>query len=218
MLAASVVAGEQDRVLELGAGVGVASLALSWRTKANVTGLELQPEYAQLAQKNATENGIEFIVVPGDLRNMPDVLKQQSFDQVIANPPYYLGGTNSDNVGRDSSLRDGADLSAWVDAAIKRLKPKGYMTFIQRADRLQDLIKGCDSRVGDLRILPVSARVGRDAELVILRARKGAKGPLKLLAPIVLHAGDTHVEGGKKYAVDIEAVLRNGEPLKVSWV
>ena len=76
-------------VLELGAGVGVASLCLARRlAHTQVYALELQPDYAALAQRNAQENGLPITVYQGDLVQMPAPLRQMRFDHVIANPPY----------------------------------------------------------------------------------------------------------------------------------
>jgi tRNA1(Val) A37 N6-methylase TrmN6 len=79
------------------------------------------------------------------------------------------------------------------------------------------LLAACDDRLGNLRILPLAPRVGRDAELVILRARKGARGRFRLLAPMILHAGDRHAEDAESYSEAVRGVLRNGEPFHADW-
>ncbi len=56
----------------LDAGVGAAALCLGRRVPGAVlTGLELQPAYADLARENARRNGIALTVHQGDLREMP---------------------------------------------------------------------------------------------------------------------------------------------------
>ena len=88
LLAASIPAQSGQTVLELGCGVGVASLCLSTRVSGlTVTGVELQKDYADLAAQNATENGASFDVVNADLRHLPADLRQKRFDHVIMNPP-----------------------------------------------------------------------------------------------------------------------------------
>jgi len=77
-------------VLELGCGVGVASLCLGARVSGlKITGVELQSDYAALAERNAVENGVRFEVVTGDVEDLPLDVRQRSFDHVIANPPYF---------------------------------------------------------------------------------------------------------------------------------
>jgi tRNA1(Val) A37 N6-methylase TrmN6 len=220
LLAASVTASAGEAVLELGCGAGVVVLCLMRRVPGlTATGLELQAGYADLARRNGAENGLALQVVEGDLQHMPRELRARSFDHVLANPPYFRRGqgTAAGDAGRETALGEGAALAIWVDAAVRRLRPGGLLWMVQRVDRMADLLRACDSRLGDLRLLPVAPRAGRAAELVILRARKGAKGPLRLLAPLILHAGDKHLKDGEDYRPEINATLRDGAQLPVEW-
>ena len=219
LLAATIPAKQQDRILELGCGVGVASLCLAHRTGATVTGLEMLQDYAGLARRNAQDNGIEFDVTTGDLRDMPTQLRSQSFDQVIANPPYYdrARGTKAPDPRRETALGEVASLAEWMDAAVRRLKSKGYVTFIQKADRLPQLLAAIDQRLGDVSVLPMAARSGRSEELCIVRARKAARGAFRLLAPVILHNGDRHLADKDSYRPDVQAALRDAASLEVDW-
>lgn len=219
-LAAAVAAVPGQSVLELGCGVGVASLCLQHRVGGlDAVGLEVQGDYAALARRNAEANGLVFRVVTGDLRAMPAELRARSFDHVIANPPYFgaAAGTPAQDRGRETALREAVPLADWVDAGVRRLAPKGYLTVIQRADRLADLLAACDGRLGSLRVLPLAPRAGRDAELVILQARKGAKSRLRLLAPVILHRGDRHEADAESYTDGIREILRNGAKFQIEW-
>ncbi|NSX53835.1 tRNA1(Val) (adenine(37)-N6)-methyltransferase [Parasulfitobacter algicola] len=214
LLAASVPAKAGDTVLELGCGVGVAAICLATRIAGlKITGVELQVDYADLARRNAAENNVDLTVVESDLASMPTDLRNQSFDHVIANPPYYKDGTKSDNAGRDIARSGDTSLHVWVDIAIKRLKPKGHMTFIQRAERLPDLMAACDTRLGAVTILPIAARSGRPAKLVIVQSQKASRAPAQLLAPLILHDGDKHDGDRESYRSEIRAVLRDAAPL-----
>jgi len=215
-LAAAVHAFAGQQVLELGCGAGVASLCLAARVSGlGLTGVELQAEYADLARRNAADNGHEMNVHHTDLRDLPPDVQQISFDHVIANPPYYMagGGTRSDNAGRDAALREKTPLTDWISVATRRLKPKGYLTVIQDSERLPDLLAAIDGRLGGIKVRPLAPRVGRDAHLVILQARKGARAPFRMLAPIIMHQGLNHGADGEDYAPEINAVLRDGAAL-----
>ncbi|MDJ0627911.1 MAG: methyltransferase domain-containing protein [Rhodobacter sp.] len=218
-LAAAVPAKPGQTVLELGCGVGTALLCLHARVSdLALTGLELQPDYSDLARRNAAENGADARIVTGDLTDMPHTLRDRQFDHVIANPPFFRpGGTAAVNRGRQIALAGAAPLAAWIDAGIRRLSPKGTLTVIQRADRLADVLAACDSRIGSLRVLPLAPRAGRAAERVILRGRKGGKGAFRLLAPLVMHKGDRHLGDGEDYLPQTQAILREGAPLSVDW-
>jgi tRNA1Val (adenine37-N6)-methyltransferase len=218
LLAAAVPARAGESVLELGCGAGVAALCLGRRVPGvRLTGLEIQPDYAALARENAEANGIPLEVVEGDLARMPADLRARSFDQVIANPPYYRreAGTQAADGGRETALGEATPLASWVDAGLRRLRPGGRFTLIQRADRLPDLLAAFAGRRASLAVLPLAPREGREATLLILAARKDGRAPFRLLPPVVLHEGRVHLRDGDDYAPAVRAVLRDGAALPV---
>ena len=211
LMAAAVPAQDGQSVLELGCGAGVASLCLKARIDAQVTGLERQADYVALAQQNGVH------ALHGDLAHMPDLLRRQSFDHVMANPPYYRPSDRSaaQDAGREAALAEETPLFAWVDAAIRRLKPKGYLTMIQTADRLPDVLSAMDARLGAVRVLPLAPRVGKAAHLVLVQARKGGRTPFVLCAPLILHEGERHEKDGESYTETVRRVLRDGAALPI---
>lgn len=216
LLAASVPATRGHTVLELGCGAGAAILCLLARVPGlQGVGVELQASYAALARRNAAENAASFEVVEADLAALPADLKQRQFDHVIANPPYYRAGAHSAAAddGRAIALGEGTPLGVWFDTAAKRLAPRGYLHMIQKADRLPDMLLGCTGRLGSVEVLPLAARAGRAAELVILRAKKGGKAAFRLHAPLILHAGARHEKDGESYTPQVSAVLRDAAAL-----
>ena len=216
MLAAACAARPGDCVLELGCGAGVASLCLGWRVPdLHLTGIEMQPDYADLARRNSRDSGIAMTVVDGDLAQMPAALRAANFHHVIANPPYFIGSTAGPDAGRATARHETAPLAAWIDAGLRRLRPGGAITLIQRADRLDGVIAALFGRAGDIAILPIAARATRDAGRVIVTARKGARGPLRLLAPFVLHAAQAHLRDAEDMMPMAAAVLRGGMPINL---
>ncbi len=216
LLAAAVRARPQDEVLELGCGAGVASLCLAWRVGLkNPAAVELQEEYAELARRNARANGIGLQVSTADLAALPASLRGRSFDHVLANPPYFLPARSSPapDPGRALARSGATPLAVWVDVATRRLRPGGSLTMIQHVERLDELLRALDSRLGSIAILPLAARAGREARRVILSARKGGRGRLRLLAPLILHAGAGHGADGDDYTPEVSAILRRGAPL-----
>lgn len=216
LLAAAVPAVSGQSVLELGCGVGVAMLCLATRVPGvSVTGLELQPAYADLARRNAAENGIAARIVTGDLAHMPAELKELRFDHVFANPPYFdrSRSTAATDPGRETGMGEFTPLQDWVHQAAKRCAPKGYVTVIQRADRLPELLHLMVGRLGSLEALPLIPRPGRAAKLVILRGRMGGRAAFRLHDGILMHAGLAHGIDGENYSITMTSVLRDSAAL-----
>jgi len=218
-LAAAVSARAGQTVLELGCGVGVASMCLARRVAGlHLTGVEVQANYAELAERNAAKNKIAMEIRCANLTELPDDIRQRRFDHVIANPPYFqrAKGSAAADAGRDHALAGDTPLSDWVAVAARRLAPRGTLTMIQRADRLHHVLTAINDLLGSILVQPLAPRVGRDAELVIVQAIKGGRGAFRLAAPIVLHEGERHLLDGESYTPDIQAVLRQGAALPLA--
>lgn len=216
LLAASVPARSGEAVLDLGCGVGAAVLCLAARVPGlALAGLELQADYLAAAAENARANGVEIALHLGDVAAPPAALRQARFDHVMMNPPWFETGAASPapDPGRDTAHR-GGKLAPWVDCALARLRPGGRLAAIQRAERVPELLAALAGRAGDIALLPVAAREGRAAKRVILTARKGTKGPFRLAAPLVMHAGEAHLSDRDDHSARARAILRDAAALE----
>ena len=90
------------------------------------------------------------------------------------------------------------------------MKPKGWLTLIHATDRLSDCLSALGNGFGSVAILPLSARIGRPAKRVLIRARKGGRAPLQLLPPFLIHENSTHLRDGDDFTTDARAILRDG--------
>ncbi len=205
-------------MLDLGCGAGAAALCLAARVPGIVlSGLELQPDYADLARRNAARNGVAMEVVEGDLAQMPRALRRD-FHHVIANPPWYPpGGTPSPVAGRATALQVALPMGDWVAAAARRLAPGGTLTLIAGADSLPALLSALQPKLGSAAVLPLAPRVGRPALRILLQARKGGRAPFRLLAPFVIHEGAAHDGDRESYTPDANAILREGASLVAAF-
>lgn len=215
LLAAAVPARAEERVLDLGCGVGAAALCLLARLPGvHVTGLEVQSEMARLARDNGVMNGWadRLQVVEGDVLDPPADLAVESFDRVMINPPYVPTdrGRPALSVAKATATREGeATLHDWLAAGLGLLKSRGSLTVVHRADRLDEVLLGLHGKAGALRVFPLWPAAGRPAKRVLIAARKAVAGPVMLGPGLVLHQADG------SYTAAAEAVLRDGAALEI---
>ncbi|GGG70737.1 methyltransferase [Salipiger pallidus] len=216
LLAATIPATPGQSVLELGCGAGPALCCLGTRVPGlRLAGLEIQPAYAALARRNLEGNGLVGEVFEGDIAAPPAPLKAQSFDHVMANPPYFEPGSRraAADPGREMGLAGPLSLPAWVTLAARRLKPGGTATFVQRVERLPELLGAMPSALGSIEVWPLVPRDGRPPRLFFARGRKNGRAAFRLHPPLAMHRGPVHLEDGDDYSDVIRAALRDGRAL-----
>jgi tRNA1(Val) A37 N6-methylase TrmN6 len=215
-LAAAVPAAPGQRALDIGCGVGPATLCLAAREpECRVVGLEIAAELAQLARDNAAWNamGHRIAIVTGDLLRPPPALGVGTFDHVMANPPFLARGHGTlspDAAKARARFEDEAELADWIDFAVAMVRDRGTVTFIHRADRIDVLLGGlarCSRRVGEIAVFPLWPAPGRPAKRIIVQARRRVAAPARLLPGLILHAADG------RFTAAADAVLRGGERL-----
>lgn len=214
-LAAAICAKPGQRVLDVGCGVGTAALCLAWRAGVKVTGIEIQSDYADLANANAAVNGLDLQIATADIFNLPIGLRDQQFDHVMTNPPFFSARKQTQPSVPSKAIAhfESQSLARWIETALRRLAPGGSFTIIHQTARLADILQALTGPCGDIRILPLTARSNRPAKRVIIQARKARNGPMELLCPFVIHQGATHVADGDDFTPEACAILRDGTAL-----
>jgi len=218
ILAASTPVKSGDTVLELGCGVGVASLCIAARIQnVELTGVEMQPAYAALARRNGSDNSADFNVITADLRALPTELRQQRFNHVIMNPPYFdrSMGTSAQDEGRDIAFGGDTPLNDWITTGAKRVGPRGYLTLIQHMTRLPEVLDALSGKLGAIIVRPVMGRTGRAAEHFLLQARQEGRAAFRMAPPLIMHAGDAHQGDQVGYTQQVSDALRNGAELPI---
>lgn len=226
LLAAACPARAGDRVVDLGAGVGAAGLALAIRVDGtDVTLVEIDARLAALARENALRNGlgarvrVAVLDVAAPARAFAAAgLAPEQTACVLMNPPFNdptrhrLSPDRRRRSAHVASHGGGAVLAAWIASAARLLRPRGTLSMIWRADGLLDVLRALDPAFGAVTVLPVHAKAGEAAIRVLVRATKASRAPLALLPALVLND-----DAGRPTA-QAEAVLRETAALQLSMI
>ena len=216
LLAAATSASPGQRVVDFGAGVGAAGLALARRVGGlDLVLVEIDSTLAALARQNAIANGIAAEAVVLDVTATAEAfaaagLSADSVDVVLMNPPFNDGARHrvSPDAARASAHVAGpATLEGWVHAARRVLKSGGVLTLIWRADGIAEVLAALTRGFGSLEILPVHGEAAKPAIRVLVRAVKGGRAPTRLHSGLMLN---DEAAVPNKLAVEIlagEAVL-----------
>lgn len=194
-------------VLDLGTGCGVIPLLLAARhPQANLTGLEIQDETADMARRSVRLNDLSrrIRIDCGDYRQVGKLYGYGAFDLVTMNPPYRESGRGeisseeSRAVARHEMHGSLAEAAQAMAAAVRY---GGRVAVVFLPERLPDLIVRLrEQQLEPKRLRMVHARTGRPANLILLEAIKGGGSGLTVEPPLVVY------EEGKRFTAEVQAI------------
>lgn len=193
------------RGIDLGCASGAIGLLLLSRSpKLHMTGLEILPEAASLAEENMERNGLSARsrIVTGDIRQHRQLFSTGSFDLVVSNPPYFpLGsGALSPDEGRAAARGEvSCTLEDICTAAAFLCRTGGSFYMVHKPERLSEALC-CMSGHGlePKRLRLVCHRAELAPNLVLIEGRRGGKPGLKVEPLLVLHNADGSETGEVK--------------------
>jgi tRNA1(Val) A37 N6-methylase TrmN6 len=195
LLAAACTARPTQHLIDLGAGVGTAGLAVARRVdNLAVTLVETDAALVTLARANAARNdlagrvtAVHLDVSAGAAVFAAAGLRPGMADHVIMNPPFNAPQNPSPHGGRRLAHSVLADtLESWLKAAARLLQPAGVVTLIWRADGLDSVLAKISEGFGAIVVLPIHPKPDAPASRVLVRAVKSSRAPLSLLPGFVL--------------------------------
>ena len=197
LLAAACPAKNAESVLDMGCGVGGALFSLLWREPdLDMTGLEIEQIYLDLAQKNATENDMTAHFINGDANDFRVNQPKDRFDHIICNPPYFdpqrhVPSPIDIKAKAKGYQSDAETIDLWIKSARDNLKSKGSFTIIHKAEKLDHILALLKKSFGATEIIPIYSKVNEPAKRVIIRSYKDRHSPCLLHAPIIMHDVNT---------------------------
>jgi tRNA1(Val) A37 N6-methylase TrmN6 len=219
LLAGACSARSGEHLVDFGAGVGTAGLAVARRVDGlAVTLVEVDRTLVALARDNAARNNLAERVraVRLDIGAGADAFAMAGLlpgtaDHVIMNPPFNAPQNPSPHGGRRLAHSAADDtLASWLRAASRLLRPSGTLTLIWRADGLGAVLAGVSAGFGTIVVLPVHPKPDTPAIRILVRAVKGSRTPLSLLPGFVL------ADQADKPTAHAESVLRGAAVLPLS--
>lgn len=184
------------RVLDLGTGTGVMPLLMADEVK-EIHAVELNPVMADLARRNVILNKLEekIFVAEGDYRGIKDLYKPESFDLVIANPPYrpLLQGQLNNLSGVARARHEiTATLADVVAAARYALKYHGRFAMVHLPERIGEIMVAMhENHIEPKRMQLVQPKPDKTSNLVLIEGVAcGNPGGLKVELPLIVHNAD----------------------------
>ena len=197
LLSAFVDVKKNERALDLGTGTGILPILLHAKYKGqHYTGLEIQPESADMARRSVAYNSLEdkIDIVTGDIKEAAEQFGPASFDVITTNPPYMIGEHGLKNekealyIARHEALCTLDDVLA---QSAKVLKVKGRFYMVHRPFRLPEIMaKMCNYGLEPKRMRLVYPYVDKEPNMVLIEGRKGGNPRMTVEAPLIVYEKD----------------------------
>lgn len=185
------------KIIDFCTGNAPIPLILSTRTNQEIIGIEVQKEIYDLAVESVKINNLDNQIKIFNM-NVKDVFNKfetDSFDLVTCNPPYFktlessnLNENKVKSIARHEIL---ITLEEIIEVSKKILKNGGSLVMVHRVERLAELLlvlKKNNFEAKRLRFL--QPKMGENANLVLVDAKKNGNVGLKVLPPLICHNED----------------------------
>lgn len=181
-------------VLDLGTGTGIIPILLEAKTgAAHLTGLELQPDSADMARRSVALNGLEdkIDIVTGDIKEAGSLFDAASFDVITCNPPYMIGKHGIANpqdakaIARHEIL---CTLEDVISQTARLLKPGGNFYLVHRPFRLAEIMVLLSKyKLEPKRMQLVYPYVDKEPNMVLLEANRGGRPRMTVEKPLIVY-------------------------------
>lgn len=189
---AKVKKGEQ--VLDLGSGTGIIPILLKAKTQGDhFTGLEIQQECAEMAQRSVKYNHLEqhVRIVQGDIKEAAEIFGAASFHVVTCNPPYMIGQHGLTNPHMPKAIARHEILCTLEDVisqAARVLKDRGRFYLVHRPFRLTEIMNTLTKyKLEPKRMQLVYPYIDREPNMVLIEALKGGNSRITVERPLIVY-------------------------------
>lgn len=185
---------KNSTILDMGTGTGILGILLSAKTQdTKITGIEIQPEVAEMARRSVKLNHLEerINIVCEDVKKLKEIYEAGSFDAIVTNPPYKkkgTGGMNENEAKLISRHEITANLEDFISIASYLLKDQGSIYMVHRPERLADMMVNLRKyKLEPKNIKFVHPKQAKEPNLILVKATKNARPFLKVEKPIYIY-------------------------------
>ena len=182
-------------ILDIGTGNGPIPLILSQKTKAHITGVEIQKEVSEMAKESIKLNNLEkqITIINEDINK--NTFDTETFDIITCNPPYFEIKEKSKLNKNDYKTIARHEISLNLDSLLsiskKLLKNGGILGIVHRPERLIDILeKMRQYNIEPKKIRFVYPKKNRQANILLVEGKKNGRKGLKILSPLYSHNED----------------------------
>ena len=194
LLSGFATAKKGDKVLDLGTGTGIIPILMEAKTEAeHLTGLEIQPESADMAERSVKLNHLEdkISIVTGDIKEAQTLFPKASFQVVTSNPPYMIGQHGLVNPHGEKAIARHeilCTLEDVVENAAALLVPGGHFYMVHRPFRLAEIITTLTKhRLEPKRMQLVHPYIDKEPNMVLIEAVRGGKSRMQVEKPLIVY-------------------------------
>jgi len=182
------------KILDIATGNAPIPMLLTYRTKAEIYGVELQTPVYNLGRISIKENNMDkqITLINDDAKNMIDRFDSDTFDVITCNPPYFK--TNNEEFENDNEVKTLArhEKSLMLEdifvIARKLLKNNGRLAMVHRTERfieIIDMAKKYNFEPKRVRfIYPNNKKI---SDLVLIECALNGKSGLKMEQPLFVY-------------------------------
>ena len=187
------------KILDIGTGNGPIPLILSTKTKAKITGVEIQKEVSEMAKESVKINNLEkqITILNEDIKR--STFESDTFDIITCNPPYFevkaQSKFNKNDYKTIARHEINLNLEEIFQISKKILKNNGTIGLVHRPERLIDILIAMRKyNIEPKKIRFVYPKKNKPANILLIEGKKNGKKGLKILPPLYSHNEVEHIQ------------------------
>lgn len=200
---------KKGTIVDLCAGNGAVGLFASRKTQARIIQIELQARLADMGNRSIQLNQLEeqLKMIELDLKQAATVVKPDSCDLVLCNPPYFkelpASQKNPNPYLAIARHEIQTSLNEVVEVSAKLLKTNGRLAMVHRPDRFLDILQAMETAdIAPKRVRFVYPKIGKEANTLLIEGiKQGKKAGFRVLPPLFIY------DEQQQYSPEMQAML-----------